>query len=423
MPQLRNFLSNRNLLAVSARLKEIAINTEQTLDTSMAVTRETVYNPDWRREDNSDELTGKEEPDTVYDLGAMAGAPLTFGKAQAQHFGFGFAYGLGIISTAAWGTGYEHTITPLANIDVPFFTLAFAGASIYKKRYASNVIDTLEATFERDSWARLVLGCQGTGKQTTNMFEETVNAAYNSTSLTLAANAVEGSTAQERLDAIHNVRVQDETNNQWIDVVVTAVSAATPAVLTITAPGGTATLVDYKILYVPAESGWMTFPARTIEPPIRVQDLVVKYGGLWDGTSYLGGHQIDVSVESIVYNLNNRYAIEFRVGGGGDFANYAIRQGRVQTLTLNKQARDYLLNQKIADNEDLAVSLIATGEEFESGKSYYVDILLPQCRVLRAPLSVSGFTLAETGDLQVLEDSTYGSVRAKIGNKVATYAA
>src|SRR3990172_6491471 len=101
----RNYLSRYNLLAVSANAKETALNTEQTLDTSMLVDISTLLDLDHRREDNTDELTGKEEPDTVYDLGAFSGGTLEFSKAQAQHFGFVYAYALGKATPAAWGTG------------------------------------------------------------------------------------------------------------------------------------------------------------------------------------------------------------------------------------------------------------------------------------------------------------------------------
>ena len=58
----RNYLADYNLLAVSALLKETAINTEQTLDTSLLVAKSDIIQLDPRREDNSNELTGKEEP-------------------------------------------------------------------------------------------------------------------------------------------------------------------------------------------------------------------------------------------------------------------------------------------------------------------------------------------------------------------------
>jgi len=421
---MRNYLADYNLLAVSANAKETALNTEQTLDTSMLVAKGNLILLKPRREDNRNELTGKEEADTVYDLGALAEATIDFEKAQAQHFAFGYAFAFGLRSVSAWGTGYEHLITPTTDMFLPAFTAAMRlGQTIMKRRFASMHVDTLTATFAKDSWARLSLGTKGTGKYADNMTKESVTAAYNAASLTLAANAVQGSTAQERLDNVHLVRVLVPSTGEWKDVAVTAVSAATPAVLTISAPGGVATSTTYEILYVPTEPAWCSFPARVTEPPLRVTDLVVKLGGKWNGTTFLEGHSMSDEIESIEHVVNNNLAVEFRVGGTGTYANYVIRQGRLQTLKLNRQMRDFILQQKIKDNEYLGVNLTATGAEFESGRNYYVNVMFPRCAVLDSPISVSGKVLAEAGDLVVLQDDTYGSCRVEVGNKVAAYAA
>lgn len=421
---MRNILANYDLWAVSANLKQTAIGTEQTLDTSLLVDREGIPVLDPRRETNADELTGKEEPDTVYDLGALSSYAMNFPKAQAQHFALAYSYGYGVSTPAAWDTGYKHTISPLESLYLPCFTGAFRhGKTIFKRRLADLHVNQVTSTFAKDSWAKLAVDLKGTGKHTDNLYKETVEAAYNATSLTLAANAVEGSTAALRLDSVHQVRVQVPTTGEWVEVAVTAVSGATPAVLTIGAPGGAATLTDYEILYVPTEPAWCTFPARVIEPPLRVTDVVLKVGGLWNGTTLLGGRTYSDEIDSVEHVLNNDVLTEFRIGGTGAYANYAIRQGRTQTLKLNREARDYILQQRMLDNEYFGVYLKATGAEFETGHNYYVEMVFPRCNVLKAPLSVNGKMLAEAGDLVVLEDDTYGSARVQVANMVAAYAA
>ncbi len=421
---MRNYLADYNLLAVSANAKETALNTEQTLDTSLLVSKSNIISLAPRREDNRDELTGKEEPDTVYDLGALSEATLDFEKAQAQHFGLGYAFALGsVVAGAAWGTGYKHVITPTADMFLPSFTAGQRfGQTIMKRLFASMHVDQLTATFTRDAWAKLSLAIKGTGKYTNNVYKESVTAAYNAESLTLAANAVQGSSAAARLDSVHGIRVLVPTTGEYKDVTFSAVSAATPAVITISAPGGVATETTYEILYVPSEAAWCTFPSRVTEPPLRVSDLVVTIGGKWNGTTFLEGHSMSDEIESIEHVINNSMAIEFRVGGSGSYANYAIRQGRIQTLKLNRQFRDYLLQQKIDDNEYLGVRMVATGAEFETGKNYYVDVVFPRCNVLKAGISINNKVLAEAGDLIVLQDDTYGSARVEIANKVSGYA-
>lgn len=421
---MRSFRSEHDLIAVSANLKETALNTEQTLDTSMLVDRTTILQLTPRREDNREELTGKEEPDSIYDLGALSEATFEFGKAQAQHFAFGYAFALGEAAASAYGTGYKHVITPTDDMANPSFTAAMRlGQTIMKRRFASFLVDQLTATFAKDSWAKLSLSVKGTGKYTDSVTKETVTAAYNATELTLAANAVQGVTASARLDSVHAVRVLVPTTGEYKDVAVTAVSSATPAVLTITAPGEAATSTSYEILYVPTEAAWCTFPSRVTESPLRVTDLVVKIGGKWNGTAFLEGHAMSEEIESIEHVISNEMAVEFRPGGTGTYANYAYRQRRIQTLKLDRQFRDFIMQQKIVDNEYFGVQMTATGAEFETGKNYYVDIVFPRCAVLNAPLKINGNFLGEEGDLQVLEDDTYGSVRVEIANKVSGYAA
>lgn len=422
---MRNYLADYDLVAVSANLKETALNTEQTLDTSLLVEKATVIQLDPRREDNRDELTGKEEADTIYDLGFLAAVSLNFGKAQAQHFAFGLAYGLGSVTTTTSGTGYKHVITPTSSMLLPSFTAAQRfGQTIFKRRFASLHVNTLKATFEKDSWAKLALECPGTGKYADNMTKETVAAAFNATSLTLDANAVQGADAATRLDNVHSIRVLVPATGEWKDVAFSAASDATPAVITISAPGLAATSTSYEIIYTPAEAAWCTFPSRVVEGrPLRVTDCVLKMGGKWNGSSYLEGHTISDEVESIEYTLNNNMMIEYRIGGSGSYANYAIRQGRLQTLALNRQMRDFLLQQRMADNEYFTVHLKATGDEYAAGESCSVELLFPSCGLLKAPISVNGKILAEAGDLIVMQDDTYGSVRAEVINNVANYAA
>lgn len=495
----RNYLADYDLIAISANAKETALNTEQTLDTLLRCAKSTVFESDPRREDNADELTGKEEADHIYSLGYLFQGPMEFPKAQPQHFAIGYAYGLGVSTPAAWSPGYKHVITPTSGMLLPHFTLARKlGSTIEKRRFGSVFIDTLTATWAKDSWAKLSLGLKGTGKWTSNIYEETKSAAFNAIALTLLANGVQGATPEARLDSLHLLRALRPNNGEWVEKIVTAISGATPAVLTLTAPAliltaidisfietgkkihstttdfttlglaaadsivvagstsnnGTftivsvaahdivvteviadetagdtvtialATLCNHKILYVPTEPAWCTFPSYIEESPLRVTDLVVKIGGKWNGTAFVGGHMIDSEINQIEHVLNNQILIEYRVGGTGDYANYGIRLGRKQTLSLDRQLRDYILNNYMDQSEYFAVYMKATGDEFDTGKNFYLEAVFPRCAVLKAPLKLdNGKILGQAGDLEVLQDDTYGSVRVEIANQVAAYGA
>ena len=498
----RNYLADYNLFAISANLKETALNTEQTLDTLLRISKANIIEADLRSESNADELTGREEPDRLYNLGYLLGKTIEFPKAQPQHFAIGYCFGLGSSTPTPWGTGFKHLATPTSDMLLPGFTAAMKlGMEIEKRRHASIFIDTLTSTWAKDSWAKLSLALKGTGKWTSNIYEETLTEAFNAISLTLAANGVQGATPAARLDNVHHARVLVPNSGEYQDVVVTIVSGATPAVLTINSPAtavpieglskaaacvvtwvghglvstdkvtisgitqaewsalnaehiitfigvdsfsipvdtsGYALVYDpvtdpgtiiestdtsHKLLYVPTEPAWCTFPSYVEEPPLRVTDVVMRIGGKWNGTTFLGGHLVESEVNSVEHVLNNQMLIEFRIGGTGDYANFAIRQGRIQTLKLDRQLRDWILNNLMDKNEYIGIYMKATGDEFETGKNYYVETVFPKCGILKADLKVDGKILGQAGDLQVLEDATYGSVRAEIANQVATYAA
>ncbi len=75
-------------------------------------------------------------------------------------------------------------------------------------------------------------------------------------------------------------------------------------------------------------------------------------------------------------------------------------------------------------SEYFAVYMKATGDEFDTGKNFYLEAVFPRCAVLKAPLKLdNGKILGQAGDLEVLQDDTYGSVRVEIANQVAAYGA
>lgn len=425
---MRNFMATHNLIAVSAGSQETAINTEQTLDVTMLCALENTINLEPRRESNADEATGYEEPDSVYDLGGKSAGELAFNKAQPQHFAFVMAYGLGEISSAAAGTGYEHTITPIdgdldENRSVPSFTAAMRfGNTVLKRRFASMFVDSFTATFAKDEWCKLAAQIKGTGKVADNIEEETVEAFDDATTLTLAANGVQGSTAAERLNNVQRIRVELDSG-EWTEVEYSAVSAATPAVITITAPDTGHVTVDYKILYIPAESGWMTFPSRVTETPLRVAQLTLKLGGAWDGSAFQGGRTLSSEIKSVEWAFANNLDPEFTPGAGDTYAARALREGRAQTIKLDREFRDYILQQHIDDNDTFGLYILAEGAIYDTPHKYQVEIIFPSIAVLSSPISVDGKRLAEAGDMIVLEDATYGSVIAKVKNLQEEYAA
>jgi hypothetical protein len=208
-------------------------------------------------------------------------------------------------------------------------------------------------------------------------------------------------------------------------VTVEAIVSESPAgVITVTVTS----LVDYKILYVPVEAAWATFPARVDESPLRVSNLVLKLGGAWDpvGLTYDGGYTLGEEIASIEHSITNEVPIEFRIGGTGTHANYALLKDRVQALKLNRELRDFMIQNYMGTDttETFAVRMTATGALYDGTYPFLVDLVFPKVGVLTAPLSVGEKVIAEAGDLKPMYDAVSGySVRIEIHNTVASYAA
>lgn len=425
---MRSSRATHNIVAVSANKSETELNIFQDLDTTLLVSLSDILSIDPRRESNANELTGKEEADTIYDNGQLSAGSFNFDKAQPQHFAILAAFGLGEVTTTAAGGGYLHTITPIdGDIDLvrsnPSFTAAQRlGKTVLQRRLASYFVDGFTFTFQEDSWCKVAGSLKGTGKFENNVERETVNAAKNATTLALAANGVDGTTAQERLDSIHQVRVE-MAPGEWHEVNVTDASAATPAQLTIEAPDAATDLVDYQILYAPTAPAWCSYPSRVVESPLRVAQMTARIGGKYDGTSIKGGRDISADIKVVEWSMNNNMQIKFAPGAGGAFASKAFRDGRTQTLKLDRDFRDAILQQGMEDNDHFAIHIFAEGAEYEAGHNYQVEIILPRVGIKTASPSVDGKLLAENTEFIVLQDDTHGSAIVKIKNLVAEYAA
>jgi hypothetical protein len=206
-------------------------------------------------------------------------------------------------------------------------------------------------------------------------------------------------------------------------VAFSAVSDAEPAVITITAPGATSASITYKVLYAPDEETWMTFPSRVAETPLRVSELTFTLGGAWNGSAFVGGKEMGAEINSIEHRLSNNGMCEFVPGGGGSYASQYFREGREQTLVLDREFRDYVMRNWMDENEYFGASILAEGAVYDDPHKYSVQIIFPKLGVLRAPVTANGRRLAEAGDMQVLEHDTYGSVIVVVKNLQEEYAA
>jgi hypothetical protein len=234
---------------------------------------------------------------------------------------------------------------------------------------------------------------------------------------------VAGETEAERLSNVQAVQVLNPATQAWEEVAYQAVSATTPGTIIITPPGVSATVSNYRVYYVPGESGWMNLPTRIEEPPLKVSQLTVTVGGRWDGTSFNGGYPLTTELRGVTWILKNNLTVESTPGAGGNYANRAFRTGREQSLKFDRDFRDFILAQNLRDNDTLGVYLKATGPEFETGFKYQVELVFPRVAVLGTTVKVNQRRLGEEVEFSVLEDDTYGSVVAYVQNQVSRYVA
>lgn len=424
---IRSNHANHNLVAVSAGYRETGINVWQTLDTTLAVDIGDIIDLDPRRKTNANEATGLEEADQIYDLGNTASTKFNFKMAQPHQIAFLLSYFFGVCSTTAAGIGYLHTITPIAgdlesNRSNPSFpAMQRLGKTIMKRKFYSMFVDSFTMSFKKDDFVTISGDIKGTGKYVSNVTEETLSAPGNAASITLAANGVQGADAAGRLENVQRIRAELAAGI-WTEVSFSAISAATPAVITITPPGGSATPVNYKVLYLPTEDTSWTFPARLQESPLRVAELQVNVGGTWNGTTFQGGRLISPDINAVDWKGSNKLKIEFVPGAGGAYASSCIRSGREQTLSLDRKMREAILQQHMISNEQFGARLLVEGMNYDAGNTYQAEVIFPKLAVMKAPVKVADKIIGETGDLQVLEDATYGSVIIRIKNLQPRYA-
>jgi len=427
-------MATHNLFAVSANAKETAINTEQTLDTSMLIALEETMKLTGRRETNEDEASGYEEKTEAYDLGWLAAGDISFKRGQSQHFGFLMAFALGsCVSTQNVGsTGYTHTITPIAgdldsNRSNPTFTAAQRYGKILKRRFASCFVKNFKVNLAKDSWATISASIGATGKYVDNILEIDITAATNATTMDLAVGttdyAIAGATAAERLANIDSI-IAETASGVWTDVTALTASTATPCAVTFTAPGTGTENITYKVQFIPDEEAWATFPAKVSEDPLRVTDFQIIIGGKYNGTAISGGHTVSSEIKNLTWDFSNDgLEAEYVPGGTGTYANRALRQARNQKITINRDFLDFRMQQRLIDNDNFTIKAIAEGAAFDGSSQYTVEIIWPACRLVNPDIGVDGKRLGETIEVAVLEDATYGSVVAKVINAVSAYAA
>jgi hypothetical protein len=425
---IRSFRVTKDKAAVSLATQETAFNAGATLSHSLLITEGDIPADTFVREKNEGELTGKEEADRIYYRGKTADMNWTFDKATPTQILLPVAYALGDITTVAAGTGYQHTIVPFeGDVDnrrsLPSFSTGFRFSDQNDAKYDGCVVDSVTLTFTKGEQAEFLKASatlKNSGKRTDSTIRETVNAALNATSLALT-DGVNGDDAAGRL---RNVQTIDytHTDGYLAPVVYSAVSDDTAGgVITIEAPGAVADTVDYRVVYT-THDGPITFPALVTETPLKTSGAFITFGGMWNGSSFVGGRTLACEAKNIEWTYTNGVALESCFGEDADYAGRVWRDARTQTLKVDRELRDWLYQTMLDQEEYFGLHILAEGAVYDDPHKFTVELIFPRLAVMTNPVSADGKRLSESIELSVLQDTTYGSVIARIKNTVPTVA-
>lgn len=240
----RNDRSKLSIVAVS-RNQESAFNEPQTLDLALETDKAaSIPAPTFEVENNAGLVSGKEFPDTPQSAGANQGSamPLTFEKLQPHELGWMAAYALGdSAAPVSMAQGfYRHVMQVSDAADRPSFSVGWQasdGEPVARVLFPGFRVDTM--TIEGSLDESFISGsceCVGSGKEIKNIYREILEETHESTTLSLTR-AVSGSTAAVRVDSLHRLLADLDGDEKFeVDVPFSAVSAANPAVVTMTPP-------------------------------------------------------------------------------------------------------------------------------------------------------------------------------------------
>lgn len=415
MPRSVSNSTNYNVLSVST-LAESAINTAQTLDMSLLVNRGDIANFEPRKELNENQATGLPGPDRVYDRGRTGKMSWNFDMLKPSEALMIAAFCMGKNTTTAAGTGYLHTIEELQDDyemglrGLPTFTMADRlGKTVAARRFYSAAIPSCSFTFARDAFVTGKADIVTTGKFDTAYIEEEVVDLDNVTTITLAANPVDGATDQERLNNVQYVHALYNGGERYL--APTAVSSATPAVITIPSLGGAGGSVTYTVKYLPSPApAWTTYPAAIDEPVLRVSDLCVTIDGTWDGTDFVGGRALGSKMESFDLSLSNSLTMDFTACAGGDYAGRCLKDVLKAEIKLTADMYDELLEEFERGNRYFGIWGLCEGEEYETGQKYTFEIICPKCVIMMNDTKEANKRLSQDSNVTVLAVPNYSKV-------------
>jgi hypothetical protein len=422
---MRDYSSTHNCCAVSF-LAEAEINEAQALDALMVSKITDVPNIETHRGTNEDEKNGTEEPTEVFETTTRLEMPMTFERAQAQHFAFLLAFGLGAVQTDVIHPSgvYLHNIRPIngeydkVRSNPSFSLMARVGETVTQDVFASVFVDSVTAKFEKDKHVSLSSKLIGTGCR--NQGYEKREYSYTGDTTELYAGSIRGN----NVDNIHSVDVL--IDGAWMPVEVESVASGNIVIRKRDDLVAEETYT-FRVVYLP-ENSFIMPTAPIFETPLFVSDITVHVGGKWNGDQFVGGRSLDADLESISYDLENN--LSFETGFGSTFeqptgetythANRVYRERRSQRITIEKKFKDMIMQAQHIANDNISLHIKAMGKEFYGNEAYIVEMIFPKLGFSSGTIGVDDRKNIESFEMVVLEDSG-DSVIVRVKNAVEKY--
>jgi hypothetical protein len=406
--------------AVSAFNAEDSLNAGSALDLSLGVAEGDLPSLEYTRETNKAEIkSGKRGADYIYNKGKTGSGSMTFEKVKAHELAFALAYGLGQSTVVAAGTGWAHTFTCRTddmekNRSLPSFSLAHRFSEVLDRKFDGCLADGFTLTVTKGEFLKLALPYKATGKVTDSVYEESVTADDDATSISLSS-GVFGTTAAQRLANVHRIVAEDAADPDIKrNVVITSVSDSTSAaVITVEPPGNAGTSVDWAVLFT-KYGGKQTFPARMTESPLKAVDTKIYVGGKWDGSAFQGGWLLDCDLESAEITCANAHEIKQCIGSGVEYGSTAITGDVAFTAKLNLAFRDMTWQNNLTKDTGFGLYIKCEGAIYDDPHKFTAEFIMPLCFLKTDPISLNGKRYAEALDIEIGQATGYGEMIAVV---------
>ena len=423
----RNIFENFNQLVVSSELRQSGINQPAALDKRFNFEKGNILQVEPQFEIAEDEVTGYEEAtDIDYRGDRIGGFNLSFPKAQIQHLQhiLGFAYCGSYEFIGVGSDGTKSVLTPGDAIEPYLFSAMFQESELQKTLFASLAYENFDIVFEKEKFVKASAAVRGTGYNEKNWKREkvTTQSAVGS-ELLVSTNILNND--------IKSVReiLMKKNNGSWSKITASSVGEKTIR-LSEQFSDGTGER-EFQITYEPTGISWAsTEISRIKETPLLTSSLSVIIGGKFDKTllTISGGVELNREIRNLTYHYEQQLTIEARPCASGDnpyFANYMVRMPRKQTLTLERDAVNLLMQTYMELKENISFKIVCEGVEFEPGVKYSLVIIFPRVGITKSPRSVDNSMMKETVTLEILEDTAglEKSVYAILVNKQEKVAA